>query len=349
MKTIKLETEKNISNIYIGSSILDDLNNYLFDYDNVVIITDTNVDRIYRSQFPARIKRKIVIGTGEKIKTLETIEGIYKQFLEFEVDRSYFIVGIGGGIVCDITGFAASTYMRGLKFGFVSTTLLSQVDASVGGKNGVNFHGFKNMIGTFNQPEFVLCDIAMLKSLSKREFINGLGEVIKHGLISDAEYFTFLESNFKEILLRRAENDEVIEEIIFKSIKIKSEIVKRDEREIGERKILNFGHTFGHAIEKNEPGLYSHGEAVSSGIVIALKFSLEKDYISNNEFERVVKLLNNFNLPTKIDFDKYKLLLDLILKDKKRIGETIDFIFLKSIGIAEIEKVSFEELREIEI
>jgi len=356
MKNIKLKTENKISNIYIGSSILEDLENYISDYDNIIIITDSNVDKLYKSQFPTRCKKKIVTRTGEKIKTLETVENIYNKFLEFDVDRSYFIIGIGGGIVCDIAGFAASTYIRGLKFGFVSTTLLSQVDASVGGKNGVNFKSFKNMIGTFNQPEFVICDINMLNTLTEREFINGLGEVIKHSLISNEnKYFDYLENNYKKILDRTDKS--VLEEIIYKSIIIKSEIVKKDEKEVGERKKLNFGHTFGHAIEVNEKGLFSHGEAVSLGIMLASKLSLTRGFISKDDYKRIEMLLSKLKLP--IEFTKKKdkkdetniieLLLELILKDKKRVGDNIDFIFLKSIGEVDIKKISFKELRELSL
>ena len=342
MKKIKLETENEISNIYIGSELLDDVENYISDYENVIIITDNNVNKLYKEKFPTRCK-KIVIGTGEKIKTLETVENIYNQFLEFDVDRSFFILGIGGGIVSDITGYAASTYMRGLKFGFVSSTLLSQVDASVGGKNGVNFKSYKNMIGTFNQPEFVLCDTQMLKTLSDREFINGLGEVVKHSLISSKKYFSFLKNNYKSILDRK--NNAILEEIIFKSIKIKSEIVKRDERESGERKILNFGHTFGHAIEVNEKGMYSHGEAVSLGIILSLKLSIKLGIIDNEILKEIEQLLFILKLPVEIDKIKLQELIDLIEMDKKKAGETIDFILLKSIGEVEVRNISFNELK----
>ena len=161
--------------------------------EKFVIITDENVGRIYRKKFPPC--NVIEISTGEKIKNLDTLQYVYGKLLDFEADRSVFIVGVGGGIVCDIAGFAASTYLRGVRFGFVSTTLLAQVDAGVGGKNGVNFRGYKNMIGNFNQPEFVICDMNLLKTLPKREILCGFGEIAKHAFIGDVRMCEFLEQN----------------------------------------------------------------------------------------------------------------------------------------------------------
>ena len=160
-----------------------------------VVITDRTVQDLYQKGFPSC--ETITIGTGEPIKTLDTVRSIYDKLLEIETDRSTFIAGIGGGIVCDITGFAASTYLRGLRFGFVSTTLLSQVDASVGGKNGVNFKGYKNIVGVFSQPRFVICDFEMLKTLPKKEILSGFGEIVKHAVIGDKNLFSYLEKNHK--------------------------------------------------------------------------------------------------------------------------------------------------------
>ena len=173
-----------------------------------------------------------------------------KPWSDCEADRASFIVGIGGGIVCDVTGYAASTYLRGLKFGFVASTLLAQVDAAVGGKNGVNWEGYKNMIGVFNQPDFVICDPLLLRTLPRREVLSGMAEVVKHALIADAGLFSYLEENGSGVLDLRPE---VMERLVCDSVRIKSSIVNRDEREKGERRLLNFGHTFGHALEKVPP------------------------------------------------------------------------------------------------
>ena len=185
MKTHKIRGNTNDSLILINEK-LENLQQYI-QGKSVVIITDTNVKALYHNKYPEC--NVITIRTGERIKTLETIQYIIDELVKIEADRSFYIVGIGGGIVCDIAGFVASIYMRGLKFGFVSTTLLAQVDASVGGKNGVNYAGYKNMIGVFNQPEFVICDINMLNTLPKKEILCGFAEIVKHAAIADSDMF----------------------------------------------------------------------------------------------------------------------------------------------------------------
>jgi 3-dehydroquinate synthase len=268
------------------------------------------------------------------------VEWIYQQLVNLEVDRSCFIVGVGGGIVCDITGFAASTYMRGLPFGFVSSTLLSQVDASVGGKNGVNFHGYKNMVGVFNQPAFVICDTEMLKTLPRKELICGLAEVVKHAVIGNREFFDFLEQRYADALNL---DQTVMERLVYDSIIVKSAVVERDEREKGERRKLNFGHTLAHALEKVIN--ISHGEAVSIGMVFAANLSVHRDLLSNDEAERIRLLLKQLQLPTDIDtgIDKEKIK-DAIRKDKKREGRGIHLVLLKSIGEAVVREIAIEEL-----
>ncbi|MDQ1354418.1 MAG: 3-dehydroquinate synthase, partial [Acidobacteriota bacterium] len=282
MKTIEIYGQTGLSKIAVGEA-LENLEKYTSGAKKV-IITDENLNRLYHNRFPPW--DIIEIGTGEKIKTLETLEYIYKKLVELEIDRSCFIVGIGGGIVCDVTGFAASTFMRGLPFGFVSTSLLSQVDASVGGKNGVNFYGYKNMIGMFNQPNFVICDPEMLKTLPQKELISGFAEVVKHAAIGSEELFTFLEINFQKALDL---DGEILEKLIYDSVTIKADVVREDEKEKGKRRILNFGHTLGHALEKTT-GL-PHGEAVSLGMVFAAELSLKKNKLPIDEVERIRGLL----------------------------------------------------------
>ena len=223
MKTLSIEGQSNISKIHIGEK-LHNLGSYL-PKTKVVIITDAVVYKFYKNYFPPF--PTLEIGQGEKIKTLDTVAFIYKKLIELELDRSSFLVGIGGGIVCDIVGFVATTFMRGVPFGFVSTTLLSQVDASVGGKNGVNFLAFKNMIGTFSQPDFVICDSKMLSTLNKKIFISGFAEIIKAAAIKDFQLFEFLEQNFQKAL----QNEKtVMNKIIFDSLIVKSDIVNIDEK-----------------------------------------------------------------------------------------------------------------------
>ncbi len=325
------------SDILVGEQ-LDNLSKYI-PQNNVIIITDENVSEYYTAQFPN--VDIITIGTGESVKTLDTAADIYQQLLEKDAQRSTFLVGIGGGIVCDITGFIASTFLRGINFGFVSSTLLSQVDASVGGKNGVNHKGYKNMIGVFNQPEFVICDNNLLNTLPKRELLSGFAEIIKHATIESLDYFTYLEKNCDAAL---AITPEVIEKIVYDSVIIKSTIVNRDETEKGERRKLNFGHTFGHAIEKTIK--MPHGEAVSIGMVLAASLSVKKGLLSQQKADRITNLLKDYKLPVEINFDK-NIILEALNKDKKRKGDDIHFVLLTDIGKAIIQKISINELQTI--
>lgn len=337
MKTIEIHGQTGLSKIAVGET-LDNLEKYTSGTKKVIII-DENLNRFYHDRFPPW--DIIEIGTGEKIKTLETVEYIYKKLVELEIDRSCFIVGIGGGIVCDITGFAASTFMRGLPFGFVSTSLLSQVDASVGGKNGVNFYGYKNMIGVFNQPDFVICDPEMLKTLPQKELISGFAEVVKHAAIGSQELFTFLETNFQKALDL---DGETLEKLVYDSVTIKADVVREDEREKGKRRILNFGHTLGHALEKIT-GI-PHGEAVSLGMVFAAELSLKRNKLSIDDVEKIRGLLWKIGLPREMSFDKVKIL-DALKKDKKRQGSGVHFVLLESIGKTIIEEIPFQELEMV--
>ncbi|MBN1847586.1 MAG: 3-dehydroquinate synthase [Deltaproteobacteria bacterium] len=337
MKTIEINGNQGNSIILIGES-LQNLKTYV-PVEKAVIITDTNVSAFYRKDFPPY--EIIEIGTGEQIKTLDTVREIYGRLLHLEADRSSFIIGIGGGIVCDIAGFVASTFMRGIRFGFVSTTLLSQVDASVGGKNGVNFKGYKNIMGMINQPEIVICDMSLLKTLPEREVLCGLAEIVKHGAIADAGLFSYLEENHQEALNLEAD---LIERLVYDSVVIKTALVNKDEREDGERKKLNFGHTFGHAIEK-VTGI-QHGEAVSAGMVVAARLSEKRGNISPEDTNRLEALLRKLKLPTELSLNKVEIL-DALRKDKKRKGDFVDFVLLQGIGNAVLEEIPLRELEAV--
>jgi len=334
MKTVKLNTPIGKSIILIGER-LENIRKYL-PVNMPIIITDTNVQKHWGHYFPPGAV--ITIDTGEGIKTLDTLSALYEKLLELDAHRGSFVVGIGGGIVCDIAGFAASTYMRGIRFGFVSTTLLSQVDASVGGKNGVNFSGYKNIVGVFSQPEFVICDQNLLQTLPPREFRCGFAEIVKHGAIADDHLFEYLEQNWARAL----EHDpEVIEKVVHDSVIIKSTIVNKDATEQGERRKLNFGHTLGHAIEKVLQ--VPHGEAVSAGMVLASKLSELKGYLKIEDTNRLSRLLENFKLPIRLEFDRQQVL-EAIGKDKKREGDSLKFVLLKKIGEAAVNRISIQEI-----
>ncbi|MEZ4525982.1 MAG: 3-dehydroquinate synthase [Desulfobacterales bacterium] len=337
MKTLEIHGSTGPSRILAGENIRN-VGKYLPDKRQVILITDSNVRNLYHKDFPDA--PVIEIGTGEGIKTLETVSEIFRQLLEMEADRSVFLLGIGGGIVCDIAGFAASTYLRGVDFGFVSTTLLSQVDASVGGKNGVNFRGYKNMVGVFRQPDFVICDMNLLKTLPEKEILCGFAEIVKHALIADAGMFAWLET-YKEKALSL--DRDAMEKLVYDSVRIKSGIVNRDEKEKGERRKLNFGHTFGHAVEKITK--IPHGQAVSIGMSVAADLSVRRGYLKQEDADRICTLLTNLKLPVRIFLDREKVL-DALRKDKKRQGDSIHFVLLRHIGEAIVEEIRIKELED---
>ncbi|SMC55047.1 3-dehydroquinate synthase [Desulfocicer vacuolatum DSM 3385] len=337
MKTIQVEGANGISRIHVGEH-LKNVGQYL-PRKKVVIVTDHNVKAAWGQDFPPA--PVITIGMGETIKTLATVEKIYKELIALKADRSTFILGVGGGIVCDITGFVASTYMRGLAFGFVSTTLLSQVDASVGGKNGVNLDAYKNMVGVFCQPEFVICDTSLLKSLPREEISNGFGEIVKHALIADAVMLDYIEENCEKAL---ALDSDVINRLVLDSVKLKAGVVQRDEREAGERKKLNFGHTLAHALEKIT-GM-GHGRAVAVGMVAAARFSFKKGLLSQEECRRISRVLTRLDLPTSFSVDAGEVL-DAMTRDKKKEEDAIAFVFLNGIGNAVVEKINMETLGQL--
>ena len=334
METITIKADSGPSRILIGER-LENLQRYVPEA-KLIVITDVNVGKLY--PLDSMAADVVTIGTGEAIKTLDTVRDIYARLISSGADRSAFIVGVGGGIVCDITGFAASTFLRGVRVGVVATPLLAQVDASVGGKNGVNYEGYKNMVGLFHQPEFVICDPELLKTLPRKEISCGLAEIVKHAAIADADLFAYLEKHAEDILAldRRA-----IEKLVRVSVRIKSAIVSRDETEKGMRRLLNFGHTFGHAIEK-VAGV-PHGEAVSMGMVIASALSVQKGLLSAQEDQRLRAVLNNLKLPTRIAENSPKIT-EAIAKDKKRAGDRIHFVLLNGIGTARVDQLSMKEI-----
>ena len=338
MRELKVKAESHLSSILIGETIAN-LPAFIKG-KKCIVITDTNLVRLYGDKFPERIPI-VEIGLGEKNKTMQTLEFIFDKFLEYEADRSTYVVAIGGGIVCDVAGFAASIFMRGLSFGFVSTTLLSQVDASVGGKNGVNFRGYKNMIGVFNQPDFVICDTEMLKTLDPKEFRSGFAEIVKAGAIKDAALFEYCENNADKALNF---DMEVVDKMVYDSVAVKANVVEADEREKGERRLLNFGHTFAHAIEKLTGIL--HGEAVGIGMVLASKVSEKLGLISASDSERITAAIKQYGLPVVPNTDIGDLFSAMKL-DKKREGDEIHLVLLESIGHAVTKKVSYTELESI--
>jgi 3-dehydroquinate synthase len=302
----------------------------------VVIITDDNILRFYGDKFPDAPVFSVTPGEGSK--KLDVIEDLAGKLLDSGIDRSGFVLAVGGGVVCDLAGFLASVYMRGIRCGFVSTSFLSQVDASTGGKNGVNLGKSKNMIGTIRQPEFVICDPAMLGTLAEDEYLSGLAELIKTAIIGDKDLFDIIGRSISEIMGR---DKDMLTMLVTKAVNFKSMVVSEDEKEAGLRRILNFGHTFGHAIELQSGK--KHGFAVASGMELAVEFSYEKGLVTSDEKERIKELLKHFNLLEQHNISDTEME-RLILHDKKKEGSSIHFVFTEGIGKASVRKVSVADL-----
>lgn len=335
METIKLRVKDRGSDIFFGrgwNRILPEL----CSERNTFIITDSNVNSLYKDSFPNY--PVMVVEPGEHSKSLQFTEDLIARLAELGADRSSLILGIGGGMVSDLAGFVASLFMRGVDCGFVSTTLLSQVDAGIGGKNGVNVNGIKNIAGTFSQPKFVISDPVFLSTLSRDQYRSGLGEMVKYGLIGSKGLFIRLEERFSNDKLAVNKN---VEDLIPECIKMKCAIVEMDEKEEGVRRLLNLGHTAGHAIE-TVTGL-PHGVAVAHGIVFSASVSEEMGYLDKIDRERISRLLNQMNILPSFKVEKERIK-DLILSDKKRAGNEISFVFLKGIGKAVVEKVPLKDV-----
>jgi 3-dehydroquinate synthase len=329
--------------IIIGNNILTKLKNILkensINFNQCLVIADKSVPKkLIEKILNSLPKKKISLhyfNSSEKNKNQKSIDNILSILLSKNFNRNDCVISIGGGITGDVSGFAASMFKRGLKFINIPTTLLSQVDSSIGGKTGINSKYGKNLIGAFYQPSLVISDIIFLKSLPKREIICGYGEILKHAIIADKQFFTFLDVHGSQILKLKSP---LIERAIFKSCSIKKKVVEADEKEVGIRKILNFGHTFAHAYEATleYSKKLNHGEAVILGIKMAAKFSLSNNTLNIKEFNLIENHLNKLNLPRNINkffsirnLDK---IVSFMKKDKKNNTNKINLVLLKKIG-----------------
>lgn len=305
----------------------------------VVVITDANIERLY----PDVVRRYeyIVIGQGEESKTLQTVERVYRELMALGADRSTFILGIGGGIVTDVAGFVAATYMRGVEFGFVSTTLLGQVDASVGGKNGVNVVDYKNMVGTFRQPRFVISDVEMLRTLPMRELRAGMAEVVKSAVIADVALFDFIESRADDIF----SDMDALQHAMLGAVAVKARIVAEDEHECGVRRLLNLGHTLGHAIEKCTHAV-NHGEAVAIGMSLIAHASVHCDVLTLDDALRIDGVLERlgFELQSPVELSQ---VLGAVKLDKKRENDVLRVVLPVMIGKSEVVELSLEEFNNL--
>jgi len=351
MTTIKLKIKTKTENypIIIGSNLINNLGSYLnknsIIFNQCLLIIDKNVPVKLISKITKSLKRKKIYKfkykASEKNKNINYVTKILQILLDKNFSRQDCVITIGGGITGDVGGFVSNLYKRGLNFVNIPTTLLSQVDSSIGGKTGVNTKEGKNLIGSFYQPKMVVSDIEFLKSLPKREVICGYGEILKHSLILNKKLFNFIHTNSKKILNLKSP---FIEKTIFESCKIKKNVVEKDEKEKGLRKILNFGHTFAHAFEATlgYSKKLNHGEAVILGIVTALKFSLNSKLIKYENYKKILKHIRDNKLPSNIrDYFSYKDLnkiLKFMSKDKKNSSKNINLILLKKTGSSVIDK-----------
>ncbi len=351
MKIIKLriKTKSQEYPILIGSNLILNISKIFKDnsiyFKKCLLIVDKNIsNKIILNIKKSLRKRKIYIHffrANEINKSQKNVNIILNILLNKNFSREDCLISIGGGITGDISGFAASLYKRGLKFINIPTTLLSQVDSSIGGKTGVNTIYGKNLIGSFYQPNLVITDVEFLKTLPKREVICGYGEILKHSLISDKKFFNFLNKNSNKILNL---NPPFIQKAIYESCKIKKDVVEKDEREKGLRKILNFGHTFAHAYEATLgfSKKLNHGEAVILGMKTALKFSLKNNLLNQKEFNLIINHISNSKLPSSVNkfFNQKNLnkILSFMQKDKKNNSDKINLVLLKKIGSPLIDK-----------
>jgi 3-dehydroquinate synthase len=305
--------------------------------DNGVIVTDEHIFSKHKTKF--RGWNVIVLKPGEQYKVQQTVDTVIDQLLELGTDRKTVLVGVGGGVITDITGYVAAVYMRGLRFGFVPTSVLAMVDAAIGGKNGVDVGVYKNMVGTIRQPSFLLYDYSLLSSLPKKEWRNGFAEIIKHAAIKEVGMFKLLEQySLKEFQRTK----KLLASLIEANAKIKATVVQNDEFERGERRLLNFGHTLGHAVEN----LYelSHGEAIAIGMTVATQLS--EQLIGLKEGSRVVDLLDKYGLPTYAEYDKKKAF-DVLKMDKKKVKSEMNYILLEKIGKGVVKTIPLKQLEKI--
>lgn len=318
----------------------DDLINFMSNFKNskVCILTDLNVEKLYVNEIKEILKDNFEVyvysfEAGEKSKNLDKISEFYKFFLENHFDRKSVIIGLGGGVVGDMAGFSAATYMRGVNFIQIPTTLLAQVDSSVGGKVGVDFSGTKNIIGAFYQPKFVYINVNTLKSLPDREFSAGMAEVIKYGMIMSKDFYNYIKENKKKI---KDKDEDELSKMIKKCCEFKAEVVSKDEKEKGMRAILNFGHTIGHSVESLKEFELIHGECVGIGMVAALKILVDRGILTQKELNEFEELLLYFNIPIKTKGIKVEDVYNQMFLDKKVSNNKINFVLLEEIGKAYI-------------
>jgi 3-dehydroquinate synthase len=365
MSRVKVDLGDRSYDIHVDSDNLSEVGELIKkegSYDKVIIVTDPLVNDLFGNQVRASVRDAglkvdtIEIPRGERYKTLAQASRIYDSLVELEAHRDSFILALGGGVIGDISGYVAATYMRGIDYGQVPTTLLAQVDASIGGKTGVDHPRGKNLIGAFYQPKFVFIDVRTITTLPDKELKTGLAEVIKYGVIEDDAFFKFLEANSHHLNTKAFEEEETLRAalkvwhtIVVESCKIKAKVVEKDERESGLRMILNYGHTIGHAIETlTKYEKYNHGEAVSIGMVCAANIANKIRMFDKESVDRVKDLLDKLGLPTMIERMRVKRIIKALSVDKKIRKGRMQFVLPTRIGKVDIKNnVSLKVVRKV--
>jgi len=365
MSKIRVDLAERGYEVVVDSDCLNELGDMIKkinSYDKVIIITDALVNDLYGNQVRASVRdagykaETIEVPRGERYKTLSQVSKIYDKLVELEAHRDSFILALGGGVIGDVAGYVAATFMRGIDYAQVPTTLLAQVDASIGGKTGVDHPKGKNLIGAFYQPKFVFIDVRTITTLPEKEMKTGLAEVIKYGIIEDADFFKFLEANSHHLNTKAFEEEgtlraalKVWHTIVVESCKIKAKIVSKDEREAGLRMILNYGHTLGHAIETlTRYEKYTHGEAVSIGMVCAASIANKMRMLDRESLDRIRELLDKLGLPTMVERLRVKRIIKSLSVDKKIRKGRVQFVLPTRIGKVEIRNnVSLKTVRKV--
>ncbi|MCH5254230.1 MAG: 3-dehydroquinate synthase [Lachnospiraceae bacterium] len=328
------------------SGLPEELQDFQISERRIAIIADSNTASLYGEEVKKLLEgncKKVILYSfpaGEENKTLDTVKDIYKVLIEEKYDRKDILLALGGGVVGDVTGYTAATYLRGIDFIQLPTTLLAQADSSIGGKTGVDFDGYKNMVGAFYMPKLVYMNVGALKTLDDRQFFSGFAEVMKHGLIKDSIFYEWLIEHMYEIQDRDLET---LEEMVMRSCTVKKLVVEKDPKEQGDRQLLNFGHTIGHAIEKAKKFQLHHGECVALGAVAAAFMSWKKNWLSMEEYYEIRDMFVPFSLPISIDDIDPEEILTLTKSDKKMESGQIRFVLLKKVGKAVIDKTVTDE------
>ncbi len=357
MKKLKIKTSAKKYPVFIGDSVLHSLTEKINQsglYKNLFVVVDENVLRLYETYIKKAFQEfngKVAftkVSPGESSKSIDGLSSIFSELIKNNFGRDTLLIAVGGGVTGDLSGFAASIYMRGIQLIHIPTTLLACVDSAIGGKTGINYNSIKNIIGSFYQPELVIIDTNFLSGLPEDEIKSGTGEIIKYAFLTNKNFYSFIENNFEQIINL---DKKVLNKVIYESVLFKGSVVSEDEHEGGLRKILNFGHTFAHAYESISNYSLKHGNAVSLGIISALYLSYKKNFISGQQLNHFLKVPLKMNYPKALSFKNKDLIINYMYGDKKNREGELRFVLLRDIGriITDVNAIDSEVKYAIEM